>query len=92
MPRFGKRSKERLKGVDRRLVSVLNELIKIIIRNIIIFELIRIIIKQEIYNNKNLAERFKSMKNNNIIREQKIAMWKKYMSEREQKQRLTYQG
>tara|TARA_R110000824_G_scaffold68141_1_gene176429 strand:- start:81 stop:461 length:381 start_codon:yes stop_codon:yes gene_type:complete len=29
MPRFGKRSKERLKGVDRRLVSVLNELIKI---------------------------------------------------------------
>jgi len=29
MPRFGKRSKERLKGVDARLVSVLNELIKI---------------------------------------------------------------
>ena len=29
MPRFGKRSKERLRGVDRRLVSVLNELIKI---------------------------------------------------------------
>ena len=29
MSKFGKRSKERLKGVDRRLVSVLNELIKI---------------------------------------------------------------
>jgi len=29
MPRFGKTSKERLKGVDTRLVNVLNELIKI---------------------------------------------------------------
>ena len=29
MPKFGKRSKERLKGVDSRLVNVLNELIKI---------------------------------------------------------------
>jgi peptidoglycan LD-endopeptidase CwlK len=29
MPRFGKRSKARLKGVDARLVSVCNELIKI---------------------------------------------------------------
>ena len=29
MPRFGKRSKERLRGIDARLVSVLNELIKI---------------------------------------------------------------
>jgi|TARA_Y100000310_G_scaffold7110_1_gene7838 peptidoglycan L-alanyl-D-glutamate endopeptidase CwlK len=29
MPRFGKRSRERLKGVDARLVNVLNELIKI---------------------------------------------------------------
>ena len=29
MPKFGKRSKERLKGVDARLVSVLNELVKI---------------------------------------------------------------
>ena len=29
MYKFGKRSRERLKGVDRRLVSVLNELIKI---------------------------------------------------------------
>ena len=29
MFRFGKKSKERLKGVDARLVSVLNELIKI---------------------------------------------------------------
>ena len=29
MPRFGKRSKDRLRGIDRRLVSVLNELIKI---------------------------------------------------------------
>ena len=29
MPRFGKRSKERLKGVDAKLVNVLNELVKI---------------------------------------------------------------
>ena len=29
MPRFGKRSKERLKGVDVKLVNVLNQLIKI---------------------------------------------------------------
>ena len=29
MPHFGKRSKERLKGVDTKLVNVLNELIKI---------------------------------------------------------------
>jgi len=29
MPRFGKRSKERLKGVDSRLVNILNELVKI---------------------------------------------------------------
>ena len=29
MPRFGKRSKQRLKGVDARLVNVLNQLIKI---------------------------------------------------------------
>ena len=29
MPKFGKRSKERLRGVDTRLVNVLNELIKI---------------------------------------------------------------
>ena len=29
MPRFGRRSKERLKGVDAKLVNVLNELIKI---------------------------------------------------------------
>ena len=29
MPRFGKRSRERLKGVDSRLVNVLNELVKI---------------------------------------------------------------
>ena len=28
MPRFGKRSKERLKGVDDRLVNVLNEVVK----------------------------------------------------------------
>jgi hypothetical protein len=38
-----------------------------------------------IYNPKNLAERVKSMKNKNISREQKIAMWKKEMAEREQK-------
>ena len=29
MPRFGKRSKERLKGVDAKLVNVANELVKI---------------------------------------------------------------
>ena len=29
MPRYGKRSKERLKGVNTKLVNVLNELIKI---------------------------------------------------------------
>ena len=29
MPRYGKRSKERLKGVNAKLVNVLNELIKI---------------------------------------------------------------
>ena len=29
MPRFGKRSKQRLKGVDAKLVNVLNELVKI---------------------------------------------------------------
>ena len=28
MPRFGKRSRERLKGVDSRLVNVLNEVVK----------------------------------------------------------------
>ncbi len=28
MPRFGKRSKERLRGVDARLVNVLNEVVK----------------------------------------------------------------
>ena len=28
MPRFGKRSRERLKGVDARLVNVLNEVVK----------------------------------------------------------------
>ena len=38
-----------------------------------------------IYNPKNLAERVKSMKNKSISREQKIAMWKKEMKEREQK-------
>ena len=29
MPRFGKKSKERLKGVKPKLVNVLNELVKI---------------------------------------------------------------
>jgi hypothetical protein len=28
MPRFGKRSRERLKGVDSKLVNVLNEVVK----------------------------------------------------------------
>ena len=29
MPKFGKRSKERLRGIDTRLLNVLNELVKI---------------------------------------------------------------
>ena len=29
MPKFGRRSRERLKGVDSRLVNILNELVKI---------------------------------------------------------------
>ena len=29
MPKFGKRSRERLKGVDSKLVNILNELVKI---------------------------------------------------------------
>jgi peptidoglycan L-alanyl-D-glutamate endopeptidase CwlK len=29
MPRFGKRSRERMKGVDSRLINVMNELIKL---------------------------------------------------------------
>jgi hypothetical protein len=37
-----------------------------------------------LYNPKNAAEMLKSMKNKNISREQKIAMWKKEMAEREQ--------
>jgi hypothetical protein len=37
-----------------------------------------------LYNPKNAAEMLKSMKNKNISREQKIAMWKKEMKEREQ--------
>ena len=28
MPKFGKKSRERLKGVDARLVNVLNEVVK----------------------------------------------------------------
>ena len=37
-----------------------------------------------LYNPKNAAQMLKSMKNKNISREQKIAMWKKEMKEREQ--------
>jgi len=36
------------------------------------------------FNPKNVAQRIKDMKNKNISREQKIAMWKKEMAEREQ--------
>jgi len=36
------------------------------------------------FNPKNVAQRIKAMKNKNISREQKIAMWKKEMAEREQ--------
>jgi len=38
-----------------------------------------------LYNPKNAAAMLKGMKNKNISREQKIAMWKKEMAEREQK-------
>ena len=33
MPRFGKRSRERLKGVDSRLVNVLNEVVEKIVQD-----------------------------------------------------------
>ena len=45
MPRFGKKSKERLKGIDTRLVKVLNELIKIM--DVTIIEGIRSAERQE---------------------------------------------
>jgi len=38
-----------------------------------------------LYNPKNAAAMLKGMKNKNVSREQKIAMWKKEMAEREQK-------
>ena len=47
MPRFGKRSKERLKGVDVKLVNVLNELIKIM--DVTIIEGVRSEAKQKEY-------------------------------------------
>ena len=46
MPKFGKRSKERLRGVDARLVSVLNELVKIM--DVTIIEGLRSKQRQEI--------------------------------------------
>ena len=45
MPRFGKKSKERLKGIDTRLVKVLNELIKIM--DVTIIEGVRSAERQE---------------------------------------------
>ena len=45
MPRFGKRSKKRLKGVDTRLVNILNELIKIM--DVTIIEGVRSAKRQE---------------------------------------------
>lgn len=45
MPKFGKRSKERLKGVDSKLVNVLNELIKIM--DVTIIEGVRTAKRQE---------------------------------------------
>tara|TARA_R110002110_G_scaffold85968_3_gene224284 strand:- start:1061 stop:1453 length:393 start_codon:yes stop_codon:yes gene_type:complete len=50
MPKFGKRSKQRLKGVDQRLVSVLNELIKIM--DVTIIEGVRSTEKQQEYFSK----------------------------------------
>ena len=38
-----------------------------------------------LYNPKNAAAMLKGMKYKNVSREQKIAMWKKEMAEREQK-------
>ena len=46
MPKFGKRSKQRLRGVDTRLVNVLNELIKIM--DVTIIEGLRSKQRQEI--------------------------------------------
>jgi|TARA_R100000734_G_scaffold17932_1_gene14427 hypothetical protein len=46
MPKFGKRSKERLRGVDTRLVNVLNELVKIM--DVTIIEGLRSKQRQEI--------------------------------------------
>jgi len=46
MPKFGKKSKERLRGVDTRLVNVLNELIKIM--DVTIIEGLRSKQRQEI--------------------------------------------
>tara|TARA_R100000656_G_scaffold28643_1_gene24983 strand:+ start:223 stop:600 length:378 start_codon:yes stop_codon:yes gene_type:complete len=45
MPRFGKRSKERLRGVDTKLVNVLNQLIKIM--DVTIIEGVRSAERQE---------------------------------------------
>ena len=45
MPKFGKRSKKRLKGVDSKLVNVLNELIKIM--DVTIIEGLRTAKRQE---------------------------------------------
>ena len=45
MPRYGKRSRERLKGVDTKLVNVLNELIKIM--DVTIIEGVRSAERQE---------------------------------------------
>ena len=45
MPRFGRKSRERLKGVDARLVNVLNELIKIM--DVTIIEGVRSAERQE---------------------------------------------
>ena len=45
MPKFGKRSKKRLKGVDAKLVNVLNELIKIM--DVTIIEGLRTAKRQE---------------------------------------------
>ena len=45
MPHFGKKSKERLKGVDNKLIKVLNELIKIM--DVTIIEGVRASERQE---------------------------------------------
>jgi len=55
MPRFGKRSKQRLKGVDARLIGVCNELVKIM--DVTIIEGVRSDEKQNEYFKKGKSKK-----------------------------------